>query len=443
MTVKKEVPAALQSEEAVLAALLIDKSVFPEVAPLVTQSDFYRSANGIIYKAMSDAFIADETIDPLTLVEKLRALGQLESCGGIEYIGSLIDAVPNAHSASQHAKIVREKAQRRRIIKAAENVVSNAYSHEMSKVVASSDAIISAMGSMNGGGFELMKNSLWPAFEEIEKIFSGEAADRGILTGFSELDKMLVGFQEGDLVVIAARPSMGKTAFALNFMVNVATQNIPVAMVSLEMTAKAVTVRAIASEARVDLQAVRNGRHVPNAQKRLSKAAGILSEAPLFIDDDPVSRLPELAAKLNRLVRSHGVRMVVIDYLQLMEAEGESRVQQVSALTRGLKLLAGKLQIPIVVLSQLSRQVETRKDRRPILADLRDSGSIEQDADTVMFLYRPEYYVSEEEDKAKLSGLAEIIVAKQRNGPVGRCPLHFSTSFARFDNFDRGATSIA
>lgn len=431
-----DMPSSLESEEAVLSSILQSPEVMTDVLPIVSPDDFHRPENRNVYSAMCGLWADSKKPDPVLLANAMKSEGTFNS-GSIDYIASLIGGVPSVANVASYAEVVREKAMRRRIIATAERVASSASAESLEQVMADTDRLIMEVGGGAGGGFSLMKKSIWPAMERLESL--GDQNARGILTGFVDLDRLLVGFEPGDLIVVAARPSMGKTALAMNMATNVALNDKkPVAVVSLEMDSEALTMRCIASEARVDLQKIRNGAFTPEASSRMAAAAGHLDSAPIYIDETPKATVPEIAAKLDSLVRGRDVKLVVIDYLQLMSGPGETRTQEISKITRDLKLMAKSLGVPVMVLSQLSRAVEARSNKRPMLSDLRESGSIEQDADVVMFVYRPEYYMSPDEDPGESRGLAEVIVSKQRNGPVGSVGLHFTKEYARFDNLDRG-----
>lgn len=427
-------PHDQDAERAVVGAVLA-ADVLPRVLALIDPTDMHVEPYRIIMGAMQALWEKDTGIDVVTLASELKAKGALERAGGFNMLGDLVSAVPTADNVEHHAGIVAKYARRREIIHATEKVLSTAHNGEDEDVSNALAALMTTAAPGKGGdGFRAIRDSVWDAMAHFDRLAEGDATAKGIQTGFRDLDNILVGLQPGDLVIVAARPSMGKTAFVLNAAVNVALVGIPVGIVSLEMRAKALASRMITAEARVDIAPLRNGRPLtPEASARMATAAGHIHTLPIFVDDHPMSQLPRLSAKVTNLVRNEGVRLVVIDYLQLMEGTGENRTQEVSGLSRGLKNLAGQLEVPIVVLSQLSRKVEERGNKRPMLSDLRESGSIEQDADVTMFLYRPEYYAPEDQ-RHLLEGQAELIVAKQRNGPIGMVPLRFHKEYARFDN---------
>ena len=430
-------PHSPEAEAAVLAACLI-APVLPKALAITSPEDFHLRPYRLMFDAAKRLWEADSKIDVVTIANELKARGEFEAVGGFDALSPLMDGVPNPDGVDHHAKIVFKHARRRDLIAAAEKVAHVAHGTDDGEVSeAVSRLIDTASPRKGGGGFRRIGESVWPAMEHFERLQSGDKGARGLVTGFRDLDRVLIGFQGGDLCIVAARPSMGKTAFALNVLANVAFTGEPVALVSLEMSAAQVTQRMIAAEARVDLQMLRQG-HVlsPESHERLAAAAGHINSAPIYIDDEPIARVPQIAAKLTRLVQQEGVKLVAIDYVQLMSApKAENRTQEVGQISRDLKLLAGRLDVPIILLSQLSRGPEQRADKRPGLADLRESGSLEQDADAVVFLYRPEYYAKGDPVKEEqLRGMADVIVEKQRNGPTGSVPVHFHKEYARFDN---------
>ena len=454
-TFDRQPPFSMEAETAVLGALFCDRHAIQTVLPLVREQDFYREANRRIYRAAVALWEAGTALDIVTLVERLKAGGELEAAGGYGYLSSLLDAVPSAANVEHHARIVREKATVRSVIEISSAAIRDAYELNGEGLGALSLRVEQLAAALEGsapGGFKTAKELLWPTMEHIERLQEQSNGVIGIPTGFFRLDRMLCGFQPGDLIIVAARPSVGKTALVMNMLVNAAlTHKIPSGIVSLEMASEQLMMRALASEGRLDLQKLRRGKLEGEDHQRLAAAAGHINTAPLHIDDHPVSRVPELAAKVTQLVRRAGVKVLAIDYLQLMAGNGEeNRRLEVGGITRSLKSLARRLNVPIILLSQLSRAPEGRTNHRPLLSDLRESGDIEQDADVVMFLYRPEMYVQDGDSKdargkAKaqreaLEGQTELIVAKQRNGPTGTVPLYFQKAYTRFDSVDdRGA----
>ena len=450
----RQPPYSLEAETAVLGALFCEKGVMARVLPIVRESDFYRECNRRVYRAAVALWEAGTSLDVVTLTERLKATGELDAAGGYDYMAALVDAVPSAANVEDHAGIVREKAVLRQVVEIASATIRDAYDtggEGLGALSARVGQLATALEGSVPGGFRTAKDMLWATFEHIERLQESAGGVIGIPTGFGRLDRMLCGLQGGDLIIVAARPSVGKTALVLNCLINASVgHGVPSAIVSLEMASEQLLMRALASEARIDMQKLRRGQLLAEEHQRLAAAAGHLNTAPLHIDDHPVSRVPELSAKVTQLVRQAGVRLLAIDYLQLMEGNGEeNRRLEVGGITRGLKRLARRLDIPILLLSQLSRAPEARSNHRPVLSDLRESGDIEQDADVVMFLYRPELYVmdgdtSEARRKAadareQLAGQAELIVAKQRNGPTGTIPLYFRKEYTLFEEIaDRG-----
>lgn len=443
----RQPPCALEAEVAVLGALFVDRGAMLTVLPLLREADFYREAHRRLFRAAVTLHEAGTPVDPIGIANELQRGGEFESVGGYGYLSSLLDAVPSAANIAHHAGIVRDKAQLRRIAEGAAQVIRSVYEDDDVVAVGARVAALAAQaGQSAAGGFRLVKESIWPAFERIE-LMQEKGGQTGIPTGFSRLDRMLSGMQDGDLIVVAARPSAGKTAWVLNALTHAAGTGVPSAIVSLEMSSQQLTIRQIASMARIDMQKLRRGGLSPEEHHRMATAAGRLNNMPLWLDDHPVSRVGELRAKLTQLVRQEGVRVAAIDYLQLMEGSGEeNRRLEIEAITRGLKLVAKDLNVPLLLLSQLSRAPEGRTNHRPMLSDLRESGSIEQDADVVLFLYREEMYIQDADSakkqaKAKQAredteGKTELIVAKQRNGPTGTVPLYFHKAYTRFDSVD-------
>jgi len=443
-------PASLEAETAVLGGMLIDGEAVTRVIEILSDGMMYREGNRRIFRAMVRLFERGDVIDVITIAEELKKTGELDSSGGLDYLGQLVDAVPTAANIEYHANIVREKALLRRLVEQANQIVRDVYDQgerQVEEILDQAEArIFQVAEAHKREGFVWIKEILWETFEHIERLQESDSGITGVPTGFLDLDKMTTGLQKGDLCIIAARPSMGKTAFALNVSATAAiSHQRPVAIFSLEMSSQQLVQRLLCSEGRIDAQKLRRGRLSPEEHQRLGAAAGHLNTAPIWIDDQPGSNVLEIRAKARRIqadLRSDGkdLGMLVVDYMQLMSGTGhsESRVQEVSQISRGLKGLARELEVPLIALSQLSRGPEQRTDKRPMLSDLRESGSIEQDADVVMFLFRPEYYALAE-NRQELEGKAELIVAKQRNGPTGVVPLYFHKAHTRFDSVMRSA----
>jgi replicative DNA helicase len=405
---------------------------------------FYREAHRRIYRAMIALSERGEVVDPLTLSNELANKSELDSIGGKAYIGFLVDVVPTSANVEFHARIVREKALLRRLIEASTSIVQEVYDGGQSASVLIDEAenrIFQVSQQRGGVGFSRIKELLWPTMEKIEERGKSGQHISGVPSGFSDLDEMTTGFQASDLIIVAARPSMGKTAMVLNMAQHAAIEhNIPVAVFSLEMSKEALVQRLLTSEGRVDSQRMRKGTLQPEDFARLARAAGILSAAPVWIDDTPGITLLEIRSKARRLKASNDIQLLIVDYLQLVQGPGaaENRQQEISLISRSLKGLAKELHIPGSVLSPLSRAPAQRggDSRRPQLSDLRESGAIEQDADVVMFIYRQEMYDGPvDKEGNSLEGRTEVIVGKQRNGPTGFVNLFFHKAYTRFENY--------
>ncbi|GGN03494.1 replicative DNA helicase [Thermus composti] len=433
-------PHSLEAEQSVLGAILLDADVLDEVESLLpTPEAFYAEAHRKIYAAMQALRAQGAPVDLVTLSQELSRRGELEAVGGTTYLVSLSEATPTAAYAEHYARIVAEKWTLRRLIQAAGEAMRLAYEE-----AGSLDEILDAAGkkilevALTQAETEArpMRELVHETFEHIEALFQHKGEVGGVRTGFKELDQLIGTLAPGSLNIIAARPAMGKTAFALTIAQHAALkEGVGVGIYSLEMPAAQLVLRMICSEARIDMNRVRLGQLSDRDFSRLVDVAGRLSEAPIFIDDTPDLTLMELRARARRLKSQHNVGLIIIDYLQLMSGpgggqKGENRQQEIAAISRGLKALARELGVPVIALSQLSRAVEARPNKRPMLSDLRESGSIEQDADLVMFIYRDEYYNPHSEK----AGIAEIIVGKQRNGPTGTVELQFHAQHVRFND---------
>ncbi len=436
-------PYSEDAEQAVLSAMLMDQDAVLRATEHLDDTMFYAERHRRIFRSMVAIAERGAVVDPLTLADELARRGELDGAGGKEYIGYLVDAVPTAANVEYHAQIVSEKALMRRLIEVSTSVVAEAFEGRVTASDLLDDAeskIFQVSQQRTREGFTRIKELLWPTMERIEELQRGGKTITGVASGFTDLDELTSGFQKADLVIVAARPSMGKTAFTLNIAQYAAIdQNIPVAFFSLEMSKESLVQRMLTAEARVDAQRLRKGMLRDDDFPRLARAAGLLSSAPVWIDDTPSITLLEMRSKARRLKADGDIGLVIVDYLQLMQgpASAESRQQEVSQISRGLKGLAKELGVPVVALSQLSRAPEQRTgdNKRPQLSDLRESGAIEQDADLIMFLFRQEYYDGPvDKDGNSLEGKAEVIVAKQRNGPTGIVPLHFHKMYTRFDN---------
>jgi len=442
-------PQSLEAEQAVLGSILVDPDALLKMVEVVRPKDYYRNAHRYIYEAMLSLFDKGEPVDIVTVSEVLKDRDLLGDVGGRSYINDLGLAVTTTGNILHYAEIVRDKSRLRDLIHAGTDIVMTAYEEtEADVAIDKAEQVIFAI-SQEGRPDDLVaiKQVLPISYEQIEERFNNKGSLLGVASGFYDLDLITSGFQKSDLIIVAARPSMGKTAFCLNIGTHVALhEKKPVLVFSLEMSKEQLVQRMLCSEAEVDAQRIRTGEIQQSDFTRISQAMGRLGDAPLYIDDSPGISLMELRAKARKLKLEKGeLGLIVIDYLQLMEARessrggSENRVQEISAISRGLKGIARELKTPVIALSQLSRAVESRQDKRPMLSDLRESGSIEQDADLVMFLYRDEYYTKELSEKP---GIASIIIAKQRNGPVGDFELLFRNNITKFLNPAGGHTQI-
>jgi replicative DNA helicase len=442
-TFDRKPPYSHEAEISVLGGMLIDPEAIVRVVEIVDDSMFYRESNRRLFRAMLRLWERSDVLDAVTVSEELKNAGDFETVGGAAYLAQLLDAVPTAANIEYHARIVREKAVLRRLVEAATSIIQDTYENqgEVDELLDTAEQKIFQIAQTHERkGFVWIKEILWPTFERIEQLQANSSAVTGVPTGFYDLDELTAGFQPGDLVIVAARPSMGKTAFTLNVAQHAAiSARKAVAFFSLEMSKEALVQRVLCSEGRVDASRLRTGRLRDEEYAQLATAAGYLNTAPIYIDDTPAISVLEMRAKSRRLKADRpDLELVIVDYLQLMRGntKSENRQQEVSDISRGLKALAKELNVPIVALSQLSRAVEARPDKRPMMSDLRESGALEQDADLVMFLYRPEYYLGEvDKDGNDLRGKAELIVAKQRNGATGMVNLRFFKEFTRFESF--------
>ncbi|HET8654704.1 MAG TPA: replicative DNA helicase [Longimicrobiaceae bacterium] len=436
-------PYSLEAEMSVLGGMLIDADAVVKAVEVLDETMFFREAHRRLYRAMVRMWEAGTVIEPVTLAEQLKNAGDFDAVGGTAYLAQLWDYVPTAANLEYHAKIVREKALLRRLIEVSTSIIHDTYENQgdVDRLLDEAEArVFQIAQSHDRKGFVWIKELLWPAMEQIEILSQNSSAITGVPTGFVDLDTMTAGFQKGDLVIVAARPSMGKTAFTLNIAQHAAiSAQKSVAFFSLEMSKESLVQRMLTSEARVDATRVRTGRLRDDDYPRLAQAAGLLNTAPIYIDDTPGISILEMRAKARRLKSDReDLSLVIVDYLQLMStgSKMENRQQEVSEISRGLKALAKELDVPVVALSQLSRAVESRPDKRPLMSDLRESGALEQDADVIMFLYRPEYYYGPvDKDGNSLEGKAEVIIGKQRNGATGNVALMFHKEFTRFESF--------
>ncbi len=431
-------PQSIEAEESLLAAILLDNDTWYDVAEIITPEDFYRTAHQKIFSAVVDLMSRSEPADLVTLTNVLREKGLLEDIGGASYLASLVDSVPLAVNAQYYAKIIHDKACLRRLIEQ-----SNAISR---KCFENQGDIDEVMDFAESAIFEISENKIKKAFFPIREILqanidtleerhSNKSLYTGLPTGFSRFDTLTSGMQASDLIILAARPSMGKTALALNIARNAAVESgVVAAIFSLEMSKEQLSMRMLCAEARIDSAKLRNGFFTQEDWQRINEAAGRLTKAPIYIDDNGDCSVIDIRAKSRRLKMDKGLGLIIIDYLQLMRgnSRNERRDLEISEISRSLKALAKELHLPVLALSQLNRKLEERSDKRPQLADLRESGALEQDADIVAFIYRDEVYNKEPNNPKK--GTAEIILAKHRNGPTGIVPLTFLNVYTRFEN---------
>lgn len=439
MELAKVPPQSLEAEQSVLGALMLDPEVGSSVFEILQPEDFYRDNHRLIFVAIRDLFERGDPIDLVSVAESLRQSGRLEQVGGIATISQMARSVPSAVNVDYYARVVAEKSLLRQLIRTAGKIAEKGYEpgEEASSLLGEAEKMLMDLSQRRiKDGFESIRNILLNTFEKIESLYANKGSLTGVPTFFAELDRMTSGWQPSDLIIIAARPSMGKTAFVLNMAQNAAVRaKVPVAVFSLEMSKEQLVQRMLCSEAMVDQQRVRTGDLLDTDWPKLTRAVGPLSEASIFIDDTVAISLAELRSKARRLKLEQGLGLIVIDYLQLMTLgkRSESRQQEVAQISRGLKGIARELGIPVIALSQLNRGVEQRQDKRPIMSDLLESGAIEADADVISFIYRDEYYNPESDKK----GIAEIIIAKHRNGPVGAVELGYLKEFTKFVNLDR------
>jgi len=428
----RSLPHSIDVEESLLGAMILDVEAVTTASEILKKDDFYKESHKILFQTIMDMYKNNETIDTLLLKTKLETLGMLNEIGGLSYISKLTDAGALTTNAFHYSKVIEEKAILRRLIRASSEIVTKGYNSESADKLleAAEKSIFDISQKKNRKGFSPINEILEITYDQIEALAEAEGSITGLSTGFSQIDEKTSGLQKSDLVLVAARPSMGKTSLAINICQNTALKGATVAIFSLEMAKEQLVQRMLSTEALIKVGDIRDGNLNEDDWISLSKASANLAKANVFIDDTPGINLMEMRAKSRRLKMQHGIDLIMIDYLQLMSStEGnESRQQEISAISRGLKALAREMECPVMALSQLSRAPEQRADHRPILSDLRDSGAIEQDADIVMFLYRDEYYNQESEDK----GIAELIIAKQRNGETGTIKLAWLGQYTKF-----------
>jgi replicative DNA helicase len=442
-------PHSIEAEQSVLGGLLLDNSAWDRAGDLLTESDFYRYEHRMIYTAIGGLVNATKPADVITVFEQLQSLGKAEECGGILYLNSLAQSVPSAANMRRYAEIVRERAVLRKLVAASDEIATTAFNPQgvpVSQILDEAEGKIFRIGeegSRSRQGFQSMDSLVVQLIDRVNELHENGAEEvTGVRTGFYDMDRMTAGLQPGDLIVLAARPSMGKTAFALNIAEHVAAnEGLPVVVFSMEMGASQLALRMVGSLGRIDQQHLRTGALKDDEWGRLSEAVEKLGKVSLFIDESPALTASELRARARRQARQCGqLGLIVIDYLQLMSGSGsaseENRATVIGEISRGLKSLAKELKCPVIALSQLNRSVESRTDKRPMMSDLRESGAIEQDADVIMFIYRDDYYTK---DACKEPGVAEIIIGKQRNGPTGTVKLTFIKPLTKFDNLAPGS----
>ncbi len=440
-------PQSIEAEAGVLGSILIKPEVMPQVIEILRPEDFYRKAHEKIYRAMVELFQKNEPVDILSVGELLKSKNELEDIGGLSYLAELSDSVAVASSASYYAKIVKDKSIRRRLIERVTQIAENCFNEaqDVEELLEYAESVIFEISQAKvKQSFYKLNAVIKDSIKRVEELYNKKELITGVPTGFIDLDNITAGFQPSDLIIIAGRPSMGKTAFALNIAQHAAIdQGICVAIFSLEMSKEQLAIRMLCSEAQVNAQKLRTGfLSQKHDWPKIIRAANRLSHAPIFIDDTPAMSVLEMRAKARRLKTEHNLGLIVVDYLQLMRGRdgNERREQEISEISRSLKAMAKELNVPVVALSQLNRKVEDRPNKRPQMADLRESGAIEQDADVIIFIYRDEVYNRSEDNPNK--GIAEIIVAKQRNGPTGVVKLSFISKYSSFGNIYKGPEEI-
>ena len=440
MEIGKIPPHDIEAEQAVLGSMLTDKDAVIEALEVLKKEDFYREDNKTIFEAIFNLYNRAEPIDIITVKDELVTMGKFEAIGGLEYLAVLPDKVPLVSNADRYVKIVEEKSILRNLIKASNDIVSLGYAEteEVDSIMDLAEKrIFEITQKKNTKGYTPIKDILVESFAELERLYNQKTPITGIPTGFADLDYKTAGLHNSDLILVAARPAMGKSAFVLNIATNAAVKaNVPVVIFNLEMSKEQLVNRMLCSEAMVDSNKVRTGKIEEDDWVKLATALGPLSEAPIYIDDTPGISIMEIRAKCRKLKLEKNIGLVIIDYLQLVQGSGKrnaSREQEISEISRSLKILAKELDVPVIALSQLSRAAEQRQDHRPMLSDLRESGAIEQDADIVMFLYRDDYYNENSEKK----NIAEVTLAKHRGGSTGTVELLWLGNYTKFVNIER------
>ncbi len=435
-------PHSIEAEQSVLGGLMIDNQAWDKVVEIINENDFYRGDHKVIFQAMMNLTAKDQPLDVLTVTEALKNIASLDNAGGEVYLFELARNIPSAANIAAYANIVRERSVLRRLISAANNISEQAYQSQgkdSSEILDHAEQLVFKIAEQThrGEGPVSIKPLLHKSMQKIEALYHSNEPITGVATGFSDLDEMTSGLQKSDLVIIAGRPSMGKTVLGVNMAENVVIKTgKPVLIFSLEMPGEQIAMRLLSSLGSIDQHRIRSGKLHDDDWPRLTSALSMLKEAKLFVDDTPALSPQELRSRARRVAREQGqLGLIVVDYLQLMSIPGfnENRTGEISEISRSLKALAKELNVPVIALSQLNRSLEQRHDRRPVMSDLRESGAIEQDADLIVFIYRDEVYNEDSPDK----GIAEIIIAKQRNGPIGKVRLTFQGQYVRFNNYTK------
>lgn len=439
----KVAPHSVEAEQSVLGGLMLDNETWDQVSEIVAEDDFYRHDHRMIFRAMAELSRLTKPFDVITLSEWMQDVGILDKAGGLAYLGALAKNTPSAANIKAYSQIVRERAVLRQLAQAGAEISDSVYNkgaRNSEELLDDAERLvfnIADQGARGRRGFSPLKDLLVKAVDRIDTLFHLDNPITGVPTGYTDFDDRTSGLQASDLIIVAGRPSMGKTSFAMNIVEHAAIKNkTPVAVFSMEMPGEQLAMRMMSSLGRIDQHRVRTGKLSDDDWPRLTSAVSLLAEAPIFIDDSPALTPNEVRARARRLMREHGLGLIVIDYLQLMQVGGtkENRVTEISEISRSLKSLAKELKVPVIALSQLNRSLEQRPNKRPVMSDLRESGAIEQDADLIVFIYRDEVYNEESPDK----GTAEIIISKQRNGPIGTTRLTFLGQYTRFENFTSG-----
>lgn len=431
-------PQNVEAEQAVLGSILLKADVFGLVLEVLKTGDFYKEGHKLVFEAMIGLFERNEPLDLLTVANELRDLNHLEQAGGSSYLASLTSIVPMTANIVSYAKIIREKSILRKLIAVNTDIATRCFEEQNDidlLVDKAEQAIFDIAGSKSDQNFVPVKSIVPKAFAMVEQLFKRKELITGVPTGYAEIDRMTAGLQPSDLIIIAARPSMGKTSFAMNIAQHAALmEKIGVAVFSLEMSKEQLVMRLLSSVGRIDSQRIRTGKLRSEDWPKLTRAVGMLSESPIYIDDTPAITVLEMRAKIRRLASQQQIGLIIVDYLQLMRGRSdiENRTQEISEISRSLKALAKEHSVPVIALSQLNRSLESRTDKRPMMSDLRESGAIEQDADVICFIYRDEVYNKSEDNPEK--GIAEVIIGKQRNGPTGVSRLTFIKEYTMFEN---------